>query len=492
MIYLKALFWIKEDLVQDYRNHSYLHTPIQKIWTESDNKNVTGIDKQPYPAASPTKRAVSSVKNLLAKRWTCLVVHGFKAGNHLAGSSLGTLNEEYFPSDMLLMALCLSGRNFKVTDHLLFAFCYRFTRGRIPKDVAQFIQKHLRLLLLSEDQNDVCTLHIDKVFVRYLETGDPEDISCFGLIQLLLRTLTQAFWIETDNKNVIDISQLPHLAAFPTRRTQLLVLDTFSNVILAAQQNPYILIAPLRIRRHQPYDLWLRTSGRRTPVVVPAVPLEQANPTTIQQHSPYCFLLFEDSPYLPTREEVSINQFISYKPCTIGTLVPAAIVSVTGKRECETYNEALEAKPLVLLTVTGSSNYNKADRIVLLFWRATRMLAKFSFIWNDRLIEIQTRFYAINYSIHRELYRFLSVVSASSNSLDTSKASIRGMFVYTENSLPVFIGTKHQKVNLTLLMVTQWIIKYRDANSDIGIYHYTQEKTSMVIQMRLEVPKNTH
>ncbi|GAA51137.1 beta-adducin, partial [Clonorchis sinensis] len=41
----------------------------------------------------------------------------------------------------------------------------------------------------------------------------------------------------------------------------------------------------------------------------------------------------------------SINfQFISYKPCTIGTLVPAATVSITGKRECGTYNEALEAK----------------------------------------------------------------------------------------------------------------------------------------------------
>ncbi|GAA49359.1 NAD+ kinase [Clonorchis sinensis] len=35
----------------------------------------------------------------------------------------------------------------------------------------------------------------------------------------------------------------------------------------------------------------------------------------------------------------------SYKPCTIGTLIPAATVSITGKRECGTYNEALEAKP---------------------------------------------------------------------------------------------------------------------------------------------------
>ncbi|KAG5453594.1 hypothetical protein CSKR_109547 [Clonorchis sinensis] len=40
----------------------------------------------------------------------------------------------------------------------------------------------------------------------------------------------------------------------------------------------------------------------------------------------------------------SINQFISYKPCTISTLVPAATVSITGKRECGTYNEVLEAK----------------------------------------------------------------------------------------------------------------------------------------------------
>ncbi|GAA53272.1 acetyl-CoA acetyltransferase, partial [Clonorchis sinensis] len=34
----------------------------------------------------------------------------------------------------------------------------------------------------------------------------------------------------------------------------------------------------------------------------------------------------------------------SYKPCTIGTLVPAATVSIAGKRECGTYNEALEVK----------------------------------------------------------------------------------------------------------------------------------------------------
>ncbi|GAA49200.1 hypothetical protein CLF_102665 [Clonorchis sinensis] len=48
------------------------------------------------------------------------------------------------------------------------------------------------------------------------------------------------------------------------------------------------------------------------------------------------------------REVPAVNQpiskFISYKPCTIGTLVPAATVSITGKRECGTYNEALEAK----------------------------------------------------------------------------------------------------------------------------------------------------
>ncbi|GAA49998.1 hypothetical protein CLF_103906 [Clonorchis sinensis] len=31
-----------------------------------------------------------------------------------------------------------------------------------------------------------------------------------------------------------------------------------------------------------------------------------------------------------------LNQFISYKPCTIDTLVPAATVSITGKRECGT------------------------------------------------------------------------------------------------------------------------------------------------------------
>ncbi|GAA50485.1 histone H3 [Clonorchis sinensis] len=37
-------------------------------------------------------------------------------------------------------------------------------------------------------------------------------------------------------------------------------------------------------------------------------------------------------------------QFITYKPCTIGTLVPAATVLITGKRECGTYNQALEAQ----------------------------------------------------------------------------------------------------------------------------------------------------
>ncbi|GAA55419.1 hypothetical protein CLF_107882 [Clonorchis sinensis] len=38
---------------------------------------------------------------------------------------------------------------------------------------------------------------------------------------------------------------------------------------------------------------------------------------------------------------------LKLKPCTIGTLVPAATVSITGKRECGTYNETLEAKHLV-------------------------------------------------------------------------------------------------------------------------------------------------
>ncbi|GAA54074.1 hypothetical protein CLF_112096 [Clonorchis sinensis] len=33
-------------------------------------------------------------------------------------------------SDMLLMAFCLSERNFKATDHYRFAVCYRFTRGK--------------------------------------------------------------------------------------------------------------------------------------------------------------------------------------------------------------------------------------------------------------------------------------------------------------------------------------------------------------------------
>ncbi|GAA55396.1 cathepsin D [Clonorchis sinensis] len=35
----------------------------------------------------------------------------------------------------------------------------------------QFIQKHLLLLIPFEDEDDVCTLHIDNVFVRYLKTG---------------------------------------------------------------------------------------------------------------------------------------------------------------------------------------------------------------------------------------------------------------------------------------------------------------------------------
>ncbi|KAG5455322.1 hypothetical protein CSKR_105131 [Clonorchis sinensis] len=51
-------------------------------------------------------------------------------------------------------------------------------------------------------------------------------------------------------------------------------------------------------------------------------------------------------------------QFISYKPCTISTLAPAATVSNTGKRECRTYNEALEAK------VRGS-NPTSASRLPL-------------------------------------------------------------------------------------------------------------------------------
>ncbi|KAG5454445.1 Heteroproteinous nuclear ribonucleoprotein L, partial [Clonorchis sinensis] len=36
--------------------------------------------------------------------------------------------------------------------------------------------------------------------------------------------------------------------------------------------------------------------------------------------------------------------YLIYKPCTIGALVPAAAVSITRKRECGTYSEALEAK----------------------------------------------------------------------------------------------------------------------------------------------------
>ncbi|KAG5449656.1 Major egg antigen [Clonorchis sinensis] len=56
-------------------------------------------------------------------------------------------------------------------------------------------------------------------------------------------------------------------------------------------------------------------------------------------------------------QKTSINQsiqFVSYTPCTIGTLVPAATVSITGKQECGTYNEALEAKPMDLFGVSAN------------------------------------------------------------------------------------------------------------------------------------------
>ncbi|KAG5448600.1 hypothetical protein CSKR_104022 [Clonorchis sinensis] len=43
------------------------------------------------------------------------------------------------------------------------------TKGR--DGFEQFTQKQLHLVLLFEDDNDVCMLHIDKVFVRYLKTG---------------------------------------------------------------------------------------------------------------------------------------------------------------------------------------------------------------------------------------------------------------------------------------------------------------------------------
>ncbi|KER26754.1 hypothetical protein T265_06037 [Opisthorchis viverrini] len=39
----------------------------------------------------------------------------------------------------------------------------------------------------------------------------------------------------------------------------------------------------------------------------------------------------------------SINQFISYKPCAIGTFDPAATGSITGKQKSETHNQALKA-----------------------------------------------------------------------------------------------------------------------------------------------------
>ncbi|KAG5443978.1 hypothetical protein CSKR_103801 [Clonorchis sinensis] len=46
-------------------------------------------------------------------------------------------------------------------------------------------------------------------------------------------------------------------------------------------------------------------------------------------------------------------QFISYKPCTIGTLVPATTVLITRKRECGTYNQALEVKACSVCSEIG-------------------------------------------------------------------------------------------------------------------------------------------
>ncbi|GAA52147.1 hypothetical protein CLF_107409 [Clonorchis sinensis] len=43
----------------------------------------------------------------------------------------------------------------------------------------QFVQKHLRPLLLFEDKNDVCTFHIDEVFVKYLKTKVQKTIFLF-------------------------------------------------------------------------------------------------------------------------------------------------------------------------------------------------------------------------------------------------------------------------------------------------------------------------
>ncbi|KER32270.1 hypothetical protein T265_01695 [Opisthorchis viverrini] len=47
------------------------------------------------------------------------------------------------------------------------------------------------------------------------------------------------------------------------------------------------------------------------------------------------------------------NQSITYKPCTIGTLVPAAKVLIPGKRETGIYNQALEAKACSVFSETG-------------------------------------------------------------------------------------------------------------------------------------------
>ncbi|KAG5451652.1 hypothetical protein CSKR_109133 [Clonorchis sinensis] len=50
--------------------------------------------------------------------------------------------------------------------------------------------------------------------------------------------------------------------------------------------------------------------------------------------------------------DIAIHVY-TYKPCAVGTLVPAATVSTTGKRECGTYNQALEAKACSVCSEIG-------------------------------------------------------------------------------------------------------------------------------------------
>ncbi|GAA51758.1 copine-8, partial [Clonorchis sinensis] len=102
---------------------------------------------------------------------------------------------------------------------------------------------------------------------------------------------------------------------------------------------------------------------------------------------------------------------VSYKPSTIGTLVPAATVSIAGKRECGTYNEALEAKQsMVNQTLTLNRNIDRLD---------TDMR---SLIWDGLIIKAtQGRSQRTNNQLLFEInvFRFHSMPHTITNSLAT-------------------------------------------------------------------------